>query len=172
MKEERDLYNRNKVLTGEKCYKGSKIPDNRYIIVVTLFVQNNKGELLLQKRSKKKGGKYGFISGHPKSGETSIQGIITEAKEEIGIEINEKELKLFNTEETTNTFFDFYYLKNDINISNLVIQKEEVEDVKWFSIPEIYDLIEKGDFFKNHIEAFEIIINYLKKGMNNYPLLS
>ena len=67
MKELRDLYDENKKVTGEKIYKGENIPPNRYILVVTLFIKNSNNQLLLQKRSKQKGGKYGFISGHPKS---------------------------------------------------------------------------------------------------------
>ena len=40
MEELRDLYDKNKNLTGEKYYKGEIIPKDRYIIVVTLFILN------------------------------------------------------------------------------------------------------------------------------------
>lgn len=95
MKELRDLYDENKKVTGEKIYKGENIPPNRYILVVTLFIKNSYNQLLLQKRSKQKGGKYGFISGHPKSGETSLQAVIIEAKEEMNIDIKMKKYKFF-----------------------------------------------------------------------------
>lgn len=48
-----------------------------------VFIQNSKGKFLIQKRSKIKNGKYATTGGHPKSGEDSIQGIISEVKEEI-----------------------------------------------------------------------------------------
>ena len=48
-----------------------------------VFIQNSEGKFLIQKRSKIKNGKYATTDGHPKSGEDSIQGIISEVKEEI-----------------------------------------------------------------------------------------
>ena len=160
MEELRDLYDKNKNLTGEKYYKGEIIPKDRYIIVVTLFILNQHNELLLQKRSKEKGGKFGFLSGHPKAGENSLQGIITELKEEIGI--HSQEMSFLHTEKTKNTFFDFYYLKSDIDISKLELQKEEVESVKWFSICDIEKLIDRNEFYENLIEALDIIKKYIK----------
>ena len=38
----------------------------------------------MQKRVPEKGGDWGVTGGHPKSGETPIQGMITEIKEELG----------------------------------------------------------------------------------------
>ena len=52
-----------------------------------VFIQNSKGKFLRQKRSKIKNGKYATTGGHPKSGEDSIQGIISEVKEEYSIEL-------------------------------------------------------------------------------------
>ena len=80
--EKRDLYDENRQLTGETIYKGEEIPDGRYIIVVLVFIQNSKGEFLIQKRSEIKNGKYATTGGHCKTGESSIQGILTEIKEE------------------------------------------------------------------------------------------
>ena len=79
--EKRDLYDENKKLTGETIYKGEKVPKGRYYITVVVWIQNEEGEFLIQKRSKEKDGKYGFTGGHPKTGETSLQGMITEIKE-------------------------------------------------------------------------------------------
>ena len=76
--EKRDLYNEKRELTGETIYKGEKIPDGKYIVVVLVFIQNSEGQFLIQKRSKRKNGKFASTGGHPKSGEDSIQGIITE----------------------------------------------------------------------------------------------
>ena len=90
----RDLYDINRNLTGETIKKGDPIPPNRYILVVLSFIQNSKGEFLIQKRSIQKDGKYGSTGGHPKSGESSEQGIITEIKEELGIDILPEELDL------------------------------------------------------------------------------
>lgn len=157
----RDLYDENKQLTGEKIYKGQDVPKGRYYITVVVFMQNNKNEFLLQKRVKKKDGKWATTGGHPISGETSKQGIITEIKEELGINIVEENVKLFKTIKTEDDFVDIYYLKEDIDINEIKIQKEEVEDVKWATIDEIQEMIQQEIFSESHKAFFEDCLKYL-----------
>lgn len=162
--EKRDLYDVNRNLTGETIYKGEKIPSERYIVVVLVFIQNSKGEFLIQKRSLRKDGKYASTGGHPKSGETSITGMITEIKEEIGLDVTEDELNLVfsGRSDENRVFFDIYYLKKDINIKDLVLQNEEVDFVEWDSIDRIKELINNNLFLENHVDEFFRIIDYLK----------
>ena len=64
---------------------------------VGIMLMNKNGEILLQKRSLTKKANPGIWSrtgGHIDSGETPIQGIIRETKEEIGLDINEKDIEL------------------------------------------------------------------------------
>lgn len=157
----RDLYDENKKLTGEKIYKGQDVPKGRYYITVVVFIQNSKNEFLLQKRVKKKDGKWATTGGHPVSGETSKQGIITEIKEELGIDIPEENIQLFKTVKTEDDFVDIYYLKEDIDINKIKIQKEEVSDVKWATINDIEKMIKEGEFSESHREFFGDCIKYL-----------
>jgi len=166
--EKRDLYDKNKRLTGETIYKGEPIPADRYIIVVLSFIQNSEGKFLIQKRSLEKDGLYGSTGGHPKSGETSIQGMITEIKEEIGLTVTEKDLELIysGTEHGEHVFFDIYYLKKDFDVSSLILQKEEVDFVEWYSISEIKKLIEDGLFKESHAEeVYRLIKIFRKRGI-------
>lgn len=154
--EKRDLYDINRNLTGETIYKGEPIPDNRYIIVVLSLMQNSKGEFLIQKRSVQKDGKYASTGGHVKSGETSIQGIISEIKEEIGLNVQENELELIYTdrEDKEQVFFDVYYLNKDFDIADLVLEEDEVESVEWASLDRIKQLINDGFFWKIMLKKF------------------
>ena len=164
--EKRDLYDKNKTLTGEIIYKGEEIPDNRYIVVVLIFIQNSEGKFLIQKRSQRKNGKYATTGGHPKSGESSLQGILTEVKEEIGLDLNQNDLQLYfsGKSEEEKVFWDDYYIKMDVeDIKKLKLQTEEVELVEWFSEAEIVQLMEQDKFFKNHYEEFENLIKWLNK---------
>ena len=158
----RDLYDENKELTGETIYKGQDVPKGRYYITVVVFIQNSKNEFLIQKRVKKKDGKWATTGGHPVSGETSKQGIITEIKEELGVDIVKENIKLFKTIKTQDDFVDFYFLKEDEDIKKIKIQKEEVEDVKWATIEEINELIKNEAFSESHTEFFELCLDYLK----------
>ena len=114
--EKRDLYDSKRNLTGETILKGDKTPEGRYIIVVLVFIQNSKGDFLIQKRSKKKNGKYATTGGHPKSGESSIQGILNEVEEEIGLKLKPDNLQLYYSgkSEEERVFWDDYYIKIDI----------------------------------------------------------
>ena len=162
--ERRDLYDAKRNLTNETILKGEKIPEGRYIVVVLVFIQNNEGKFLIQKRSERKNGKYATTGGHPKAGESSIQGILTEVKEEIGLELDSKKLQLYfsGRSDEERVFWDDYYIKMDIDdISKLKLQKDEVESIEWFSEKEILELNKKDMFFKNHFEEFENLIKWL-----------
>ena len=164
--EKRDLYDQERNLTGETIFKGEAIPKNKYIVVVLVFIQNSDGKFLIQKRSERKNGKYATTGGHPKSGENSIEGIITEVKEEIGLDLNPKDLKIYfsGRSETEQVFWDDYYIKLDVpNIEKLKLQEEEVASVEWLSEDEIHKLMKEDMFFKNHYEEFEILLEWLKK---------
>lgn len=164
--EKRDLYDINRKLTGKTIFKGEAIPDGKYITVVLVFIQNIEGKFLIQKRSKIKNGKFATTGGHPKAGEDSIQGILTEVKEEIGLDLNPKDLQLYYSgrSDKDKVFWDDYYIKMDVpNIENLVLQKEEVDSVCWLSIDEIETLMKEDKFFKNDYEEFEILLTWLKR---------
>lgn len=161
----RDLYNKNKEKTNETIYATEEIPENRYILVVLVLIQNSQGQILVQKRSKQKGGEYALTSGHAKSGETTLQGIVSEIKEELGLTVLPEELSLIHSErnDKKKSFYDLFYLQNDYDISKMNLQKEEVEDVKWLSEDEVRALCSNNNFKTSHIEAFEIIMNKIKE---------
>lgn len=161
--EKRDLYDINRNLTGETIYKGDSIPDGKFILVVLSFIQNSKGEFLIQKRSVQKHSKYGSTGGHAKTGETSIQAMMTEINEEIGLNINEDELNLVYSgrDDIDKVFFDLYYIKKDFSTDSLTLQEEEVESVKWMTIDEIKQLISTNEFLDSNVDEFYKILDYL-----------
>jgi 8-oxo-dGTP pyrophosphatase MutT (NUDIX family) len=162
--EKRDLYDAERNLTGETILKGEKIPEGKYIVVVLVFIQNSEGKFLIQKRSKIKNGKFATTGGHPKSGESSIQGILTEVEEEIGLKLNPNDLQLYfsGKSESEKVFWDDYYIKKDVeDIRCLKLQEEEVDSVEWLSKNDIENLMNQDKFFKNHYEEFEILLKWL-----------
>ena len=54
-------------------------------------------------------------------------------------------------------------MKKDFDIEDLVLQKEEVEFVEWYSIEKINQLAEDGVFLENHLEEFYRLINIFKE---------
>lgn len=162
--EYRDLYDENRKPTSKKMLMDGVRPKGLKYVTVIVFIYNNKNhKWLMQKRSKDKGGKWATTSGHPVSGKSSIEGMITEIKEELGLVVNEDELKLVTTINRKEKFADIYYLEKDINIDNLVLQKEEVEDVKWMSKNDIDAFYNAKKYKKTHYNYFKEVLIKMKK---------
>ena len=90
-------------------------------------------------------------SGHVPSGETPKDSLIREAKEELGLNVNKRELKLlgkfwrneFYRKDFIENELDYIYiLEKDINIDKIKIQKEEVEQVKYISLETFKNMIQ------------------------------
>ena len=158
--EYRDLYDENKKNTYERVKKDDNIPKNRYYITVVIFIENDKGELLLQVN--KKFNKWSVTGGHPKSGESSLIGAQTELKEELNLDIRKSELKLFKTIKTEDDFVDLYYLRKNIDLKDLTMQFDEVADVNWFTMEEVDRLIKDKKFLESHIELYNLFLNNYK----------
>lgn len=160
--EVRDLYDGNKEKTGETMFKGDVVPYLRYYLTVVIFIQNSKGEFLIQHRSVLKNSKWSSTGGHPVSGESSMKGIYTEVKEEIGINLSNK-VELFKTIKTEDDFVDLYYTNMEIDLKDLKFQVEEVQDVKWMSRKMIEKLIKEGEFSNSHAKYYMECLEYLSK---------
>ncbi len=162
--EKRDLYNMYREKMENTILREDETPENCYTLVVLALIQNLNNEILVQKRSKQKGGEYGLTSGHPKSGETSLTGIVAEIKEELGVDALPQELKLMYSErdDKQRCFYDLYYLKKDYNLEDMVLQQEEVENAYWFPEEKVKELCNNGEFKNSHIEAFEILMKKIK----------
>ena len=154
MREKRDLYDINGNKTDLTYLKGDKVPDGYYPMVVMIVIQNSEGKFLMQKRVEEKGGDYGVTGGHPKSGETPYEGIITEVKEELGIDISNNEIIEFDSGCDLKDCYKMYYTKMDLDLSKLNIQKEELSEVKWFSLEELQDMVDKKILNQDQIDCF------------------
>ena len=89
-----DIYDINKKKIGKTAERDTyQFKEGEYHIVVTGIIINSKNEILISKRAKHK--KFGLMwecsGGSILAGETSLEGIIRELKEELGIEFSKKE---------------------------------------------------------------------------------
>jgi isopentenyl-diphosphate Delta-isomerase len=136
MKEQTIIVNENDEIIGFK--ERSSLNKKDIVRISALWIQNSKGEILLAQRSFQKStspGKWGpAVAGTNEKGETYEQNMIKEAKEEIGLKgfKFEKAHKIRNKE---NNFVQWFTLKTDNY--EFKLQKEEVEQVKWFKKEEL-----------------------------------
>ena len=161
MSELRDLYDINSNKTDKTYYKGDIIPEGYYPMVVMVVIRNSKGEFLMQKRVESKGGDWGVTGGHPKSGETPIEGIITEVKEELGLDFSNEKFIEFDSGCDGKDCYKMYFVTKDINIEDIFIQKEELSEVRWFSMEELQHMVDIKELNDDQISCFIKACDYL-----------
>ena len=163
-----DLYDNNgkkldkTYLRGDKSYKFEK---NEHIPIVMIFIENSEGKYLIQKTSEAKGNIYSSTGGHVDAGEDIDSALIREIKEELGIDVDIKEVKYLGHFITGAPIRFLYYLKKDIDIDKCTIDKEEVKYIKYMSENEINNLIEEKLFLESHAFCFNKILEFKEKGI-------
>ena len=162
VREKRDFYDKNSNNTGVSYFKGDKAPEGMFPMVVMVCIQNKNGEFLMQKRVPEKGGDWGVTGGHPKSGETPIQGMITEIKEELGVDVSESELEVFSEGCDGVDCYKMYYTKLDADIDAFKIQEEELTEVRWFTFQELENMVKSKELNQDQIDFFVKCTKYLE----------
>ena len=163
-----------KIATREECHK-----NGYWHRAVYAFIIDNNGNVLLQKRSANKKLWPNMwdvtVGGHVDSGEFGRQALIRETKEELGIEISDEDIKYLVSSTSINEQGDIinkhynecYLITKNIDVSNIVIQKEEVSEVKYFSREELIKRIDNNyEGLTEKIGAW----NFLKKILERYAI--
>lgn len=163
MAELRDLYDKNSIKTDKTYHKGEAIPDGYYPMVVMAVIRNSKGEFLMQKRVKSKGGDWGVTGGHPKANETPLEGIVTEVKEELGLDFSKEEFILYDSGCDGKDCYKMYFVNKDIDIKDIKIQKEELTEVRWFSMDELKNMVRTKELNEDQISCFIKVCNFLEE---------
>ncbi len=142
--------------------------------------EGDKYQVLLQKRSAEKEsfpGMYDTSSaGHIQAGDEPLESAQRELFEELGINAPAEDLafagkfhikyemefhgKMFRDNEVA---FVYVYEK-PVNIGNLVLQKEEVDEVRWFDIEAVHEgCLHRDGTFCVPTEGLETLMKYLKE---------
>ena len=151
-----NLYDKNGNLTNEKGVRGEKT--NKLVGIVLIFIENSKGEFLIQKTSPSRESVYATTGGHVSYGSTFEETAINEVKEELGIDITNDNIILMNTYIRERVIQKIFYLKKDISINDITIQEDEVETIEWLSKEKINELIENNEFRASNIEPYKFVI--------------
>lgn len=144
-----DVYNKEKEITGKVVLreKGLSLSKGEFIISITAWIVNKEGKILMTQRKldKVKGGMWEPTTGLVTSGETSKQGALRELKEEIGLELEEKDISLIKEiieeREDLNFFRDIYLVNKEISIEEIKFNDGEVINAKYVSIDEFNNMI-------------------------------
>lgn len=145
-----DLYTKYREVTGQTIERGTPIPEGRYRLVVHVAIFNSKGQLLIQKRQNDKSRWADLwdvsVGGHVVAGETSDLAAERELKEELGLDIALKGKRPSLTLTFGNGFDDMYAIEQDVDLSKVFLQEEEVQAVQWATIEEVKEMIDQEIF--------------------------
>lgn len=178
-----DIRNKDGSLTGEVkerklVHRDGDIHGTSHVWIVRPG-ENGSWDILLQKRSADKDafpGCYDISSaGHLPAGQDYLPSAIRELKEELGIDAKEEDMiflglhegyseEIFYGEPFRNHEISHVYLyKKPVDISELRLQEEEVESVKWMDIFQCYEEVRKGNpKYCLFMEELDMIKNYFE----------
>ncbi|MGD9901568.1 MAG: NUDIX domain-containing protein [Spirochaetales bacterium] len=154
MEEYFDVLDSNGNKTGKVKLRKEVHRDGDWHKGAHIWLINEKGEILLQKRSAKKESHPNMLSiscaGHLSAGDDSITGALREIKEELGLIINPKDLKFIKTIKTpaknslgfvNNEFNDMYILKTSLPLSAMHFDEEEVSGLYFVTYKDFKDMV-------------------------------
>lgn len=152
-----------------------KISPKYFYRISSLWITNSKNEILIAKRAltkKSNPGKWGpAVAGTNAVGETYESNIIKEAEEEIGINLNDFNLKKsFKqkriSKQFTNRYFNQWFcVKIDKKINEFKIDKKEVIEIKWIKKEELLNYFNKNP--NNFVGSFKDMLTYQTKSNLN-----
>lgn len=161
-----DVVNDNDEIIGKatrkECHENNLIHRG-----IAIFVFNQKGKLLLQKRSLSKDLYKGWwtcsVTGHVDHGENYKEAAKRELKEELGVELPLLEhpyfIKLRQEKDSENG--KLFIAKSD---GPFVFNKEEITSVYFFSLDEVREMIQKREKFT---PFFSVLFKSYLRSINN-----
>jgi 8-oxo-dGTP pyrophosphatase MutT (NUDIX family) len=148
-----DIYDRNRNKTGKTIKRGERLQKDEFHLIVHIWIKNSNNEFLIQQRSEKVKNPLVWCTtgGSAVSGEDSFTAALREAKEELGIDLTNKQGYLFEEgiyeEDNQQYLSDTYLYFIDIDIKDLKLQTEEVKQAKFEKMSKIKEMMANGELF-------------------------
>lgn len=162
-----DIYNkRHEKLNYTKGRK--ELEQGEYRLSCFAWIVNEQKEILIQQRlatAHNAPNMWETVSGGAIEGDDSLRGILRELEEELGIRPDINDLAFIGSYVRYNDFVEVWVLKSNVNIGDLLLQEDEVQDVKWVTTSEYEKMILNSEAIKTGFDLFKCYMNeyYEKK---------
>ncbi|NTW89998.1 MAG: NUDIX domain-containing protein [Candidatus Moranbacteria bacterium] len=179
-----DIYDENNVPLGITELKSEAHRDGLWHHTASIFVIDENGQILLQKRSKNmpsNGGKWNPSgAGYVEPGESERCAAKRELLEETGIDIPTDELgtpTVFSSRDTCPDgsikaqFKYIYFVRRNVDLGELKLQRDEVDEVRFFHLKEFEEMIssDRGNLASVGRGFWELSCSKIKSMLNNTP---
>ena len=129
------------------------------------------GRFLVQKRSNNKEshpGEWDITGGAVLRGEESLEGAKRETLEEVGIDISDANIHFVGRVKKRKSFADVYFVEKEFAISDCVLQKDEVDEVRFVDSAELlylqmHDRLREPEYIEVIQKAVEHFRQYHKQ---------
>lgn len=162
-----DIYNDKHELLGYTKDR-KELKNGEYRISSFIWVINSNDQILIQQRlstAKKMPNMWGTTAGGAQAGDTSLNAAMRELEEELGIKTKSEEMQFIGSYKRLNDFVEVWLCKKDVTISDLKLQKEEVQDAKWVTIDEFEQMLMNGEGIRSGYDIFKM---YYDEFYNKY----
>ena len=156
MEELIDIYDANRNFTGKTIPReGAFLQEGEYMLYVLAIVQNAQGKYLITQRSLDKhwaAGWWEVTGGGVLTGETSVQAVVREVGEEVGLDVSAEPLVPAYSYENVdlkhgdNYIVDIYHFHLDVTEDDVTLQDSEAIACKFATWDEIQELADQGVF--------------------------
>lgn len=168
-----DVLDENGNKTGISKLRTEVHRDGDWHRAVHIWIINDKGDVLLQRRCESKDSHPGMLdiscAGHLTAGDDSLSGAIRELKEELNLDVRPEELEFIKTIKKgsrytgtfiNNEFDDMYILRTTKSINDMKFQEEEISEIFFVSYAKFKEMVKnkQADLLR-HEEEFEILFN-------------
>ena len=173
MEEYVDILDDNGKVIGEVITKKEAHKTGKWHRAIHIWIiSEDKKNILLQKRCPDKSLFPNMwdisVGGHVSSGEDTLVAAKRELSEELGLDPDSYKFEYVDVikenfvdgDIVSNEFVTIYKIINNVNISSIKLQKEEVSEVRWFTKSELNALRDELKVIP-HIEEFDLISNIL-----------
>ena len=148
-----DLYTQDRLKTGQTMLRGDPVPEGLFHLQVHVCIFNEQGEMLIQQRQTTKRWYAGLwddsVGGSAGAGDTSRAAAERETREELGLRVSLAGRKPAVTRWYGSMIDDYYILPLNVALSDLHLQREEVQAVRWAGREDILVLLAEGQFCPN-----------------------
>jgi ADP-ribose pyrophosphatase YjhB (NUDIX family) len=132
--------------------------------VYAFFIKDDKILLLRRYNTGYADGMYGLPSGHVEDNETIADGMCREIKEEVGLDIDKKNISLVHImhRKEADIRVDFFFVINSWKGNPMNAEPQKCDDLAWFSLTELPQNI--VPYVQEAIEHYQNKLLYSERG--------